>query len=63
MKVDATSNLGGLALIEQVGVEKLRNPDRVSMVEDHQAPPQTVEVGGKLAVFECDEKTDEWLKE
>jgi homoaconitase/3-isopropylmalate dehydratase large subunit len=47
-KVDAISNPGELALLEQFGVEKLRNPDRVSMVEDHQAPPRTVEVGGKL---------------
>jgi 3-isopropylmalate/(R)-2-methylmalate dehydratase large subunit len=47
-KVDATSNPGGLALLEQLGVEELWNPDRVYVVEDHQAPPPTIEVANQV---------------
>src|SRR5579884_1757588 len=41
--VDATSNGAGLKVLEELGVERVWDPDRVFVVEDHLAPPPTIE--------------------
>jgi 3-isopropylmalate/(R)-2-methylmalate dehydratase large subunit len=46
-KVDATSG-HALPTLEEMGVEEVWNPDRVYLVEDHQAPPPTVEVANRV---------------
>jgi 3-isopropylmalate/(R)-2-methylmalate dehydratase large subunit len=46
--VDATSNGAGLKVLEELGVERVWDPDRVYVVEDHQAPPPTVEVANAV---------------
>ncbi len=46
-KVDATTG-HGLAQLEKLGVEEIWNPDRVYLVEDHQAPPPTVDVANQV---------------
>ncbi len=46
-KVDATSG-HALSTLDAMGVEEVWNPDRVFLVEDHQAPPPTVEVANRV---------------
>jgi len=46
-KVDATGGFG-LAQLEKMGIDEVWNPDRVYMVEDHQAPPPTIEVANQV---------------
>ena len=51
-KVDGTAILGhGLLLkrLEALGVERLFNPDLIYAVEDHMAPPPTVEVANAMS--------------
>lgn len=45
-KVDATS--GGLAQLERLGVEKVWDPEKVFVVDDHQAPPPTIEAANNV---------------
>jgi 3-isopropylmalate/(R)-2-methylmalate dehydratase large subunit len=47
-KVDATTG-GGLRMLESMGIEEVWNPDRVYIVEDHQAPPPTIEVANQVS--------------
>jgi 3-isopropylmalate/(R)-2-methylmalate dehydratase large subunit len=46
-KVDATSG-HALPALEAMGVEAVWNPDKVFLVEDHQAPPPTIEVANRV---------------
>ncbi|MBI2886191.1 MAG: 3-isopropylmalate dehydratase large subunit [Chloroflexi bacterium] len=46
-KVDATGGFG-LRQLEALGIDEVWNPDRVYMVEDHQAPPPTIEVANQV---------------
>lgn len=46
-KVDATSG-HMLGQLEQLGIDEVWNPERVYVVEDHQAPPPTVEVANQV---------------
>jgi homoaconitase/3-isopropylmalate dehydratase large subunit len=47
-KVDATSG-HMLGALERLGVEQVWDPDRVYVVEDHLAPPPTVEAANAVA--------------
>jgi len=46
-KVDATSG-HMLSELEKLGVDEVWDPDRVYVVEDHQAPPPTIEVANQV---------------
>lgn len=46
-RVDATTG-HGLGQLEKLGVEAVWNPDRVYVVEDHQAPPPTIDVANQV---------------
>lgn len=46
-KVDATSG-HMLGQLEKLGVDEVWDPDRVYVVEDHQAPPPTIEVANQV---------------
>jgi 3-isopropylmalate/(R)-2-methylmalate dehydratase large subunit len=47
-KVDATSG-HSLAALERMGVEEVWDPEKVYVVEDHQAPPPTIDVANQVA--------------
>ncbi|MBT6275643.1 MAG: 3-isopropylmalate dehydratase large subunit [Chromatiales bacterium] len=46
-KVDATSG-HSLPALEELGVEQVWDPDKVFMVDDHQAPPPTVDAANRV---------------
>lgn len=46
-KVDATSG-HSLRALDKLGVEKVWNPEKVFIVDDHQAPPPTVAVANRM---------------
>jgi len=46
-KVDATGGFN-LRQLETLGIDEVWNPDRIFMVEDHQAPPPTIEVANQI---------------
>ncbi|MEM7250560.1 MAG: 3-isopropylmalate dehydratase large subunit [Pseudomonadota bacterium] len=46
-RVDATSG-HHLKSLERLGVEKVWDPERVFLVDDHQAPPPTIEVANRV---------------
>ncbi len=46
-KVDATSG-HHLPALERYGVDRVWDPDRVFLVDDHQAPPPTIEVANRV---------------
>src|SRR5262245_10175112 len=46
-EVDATSG-HSLGALERLGVDRVWNPDRVFVVDDHQAPPPTIEAANRV---------------